>query len=465
MREFGMLHPLHDVVVVLPGVMGSELRDKDGRVVWGTSMGSVVKGVLTRGKAIKRLRLPDGIGDSSAPDGVTATALLSDIHVIPGIWSVSVGYERMTKWFRETFDVVEVGRSSPLRPVNFVEFAYDWRLSNRASAAALNVTVEPILERFRAQPGHADAKLVLIGHSMGGLVARYFVDVIGGHEITRKVITLGTPHRGAVNALVSLVNGVSKGFGPLKIDLTDLARSLPSLHQLVPEYACVETSKGLRKTTEVVVPEINSARLADAMRFHDQLRVGAEAHSDAYESHPILARTQPTDTTVRFVDGEVKTLRTIEGRTEGGDGTVPRLSASPYGVVPSSPIHRYVMEKHGGLPANDPLLVELEGALTAGDVVARGADFDLGVACDDLLVVGESLDVTIEAESDLVVDARVHDAEGSVVAQAIAADTGGNVYSVRFDDLAPGRYSLLVSVRGSSDTVTSPIVVAQIEGD
>lgn len=460
-----MLHPLQDVVVVLPGVMGSELRDKNGRVVWGTSMGSVVKGVLTRGKAIKRLRLPDGIGDANAPDGVVATALLPDIHVIPGIWSVSVGYESMTKWFRETFDVVEAGHSSPSRPVNFVQFAYDWRLSNRASAAALGATVEPILEQFRAKPGHADAKLVLIGHSMGGLVARYFVDVMGGHEITRKVITLGTPHRGAVNALVSLVNGVSKGFGPLKIDLTDLSRSLPSLHQLLPEYACVETSNGLRKTTEVVVPELDSVQLKDAMRFHDQLRVGAAAHSAAYESHPILARTQPTDTTVRIVGGEVQTLRTIEGRSEGGDGTVPRLSASPYGVVPSSPIHRYVMEKHGGLPANDPLLVELEGVLTARHLVARGIDFDLGVVCDDLLIAGQALDVTIEAESDLVVEAIVNDADGSIVTQAIAVDNGDNAYSVRFDDLAPGRYALRVSARGGNNAVTSPVVVVNIEDD
>lgn len=460
-----MLQPLDDVVVVLPGIMGSELRDKDGHVVWGTSMGSVVKGVLTRGKAIKRLKLPDGIGDSKAPDGVVATALLPDIHVIPGIWSVSVGYENMLQWFRDTFDTVEAGKGASSRPVNFVPFPYDWRLSNRASAAALKTAVEPILERFRAQPGHRDAKLVLIGHSMGGLVARYFVDVMGGHEITSKVITLGTPHRGAVNALVSLVNGVSKGFGPLKIDLTGLARSLPSLYQLLPEYACIEASGGLRKTTEVVVPDVESARLADAMRFHQELRAGARSHAAAYDSHPILARTQPTDTTARLVNGEVKTLRTIEGRTEGGDGTVPRLSASPYGVVPSSPIHRYVMEKHGGLPANAPVLVELEGVLTARDVIARAADFDLGVACDDVLLAGQPLDVTIEAESDLVVDASVHAVDGTVVSQVVAADEGDNVYAARFDDLAPGRYALRVGVRGSDDVVTSPIAVAQLGED
>ena len=51
------------IVVVLPGIMGSALADRDGKEVWGTSLGSIVKGVLTRGAAIKRLQLPDGIGD------------------------------------------------------------------------------------------------------------------------------------------------------------------------------------------------------------------------------------------------------------------------------------------------------------------------------------------------------------------------------------------------------------------
>ena len=176
-----MKHPLNDLVVVLPGIMGSSLADPDGKEVWGTSLGSIVKGVLTRGAAIKRLQLPVGIGDDPAPDGVTATRLMPDIHVIPGIWSVSIGYERLVAWFRETFDVIEANGAPTPGAANFVQFPYDWRLSNRASAAALARRVEPLLEQLRAEPGRADAKVVFVGHSMGGLVARYYVDVLGGH--------------------------------------------------------------------------------------------------------------------------------------------------------------------------------------------------------------------------------------------------------------------------------------------
>ena len=107
-----MKHPLQDVVVVLPGIMGSALADESGHEVWGTSLGTLAKGVLTGARAIKRLQLPPGIGDAAAPDGVVATHLLDDIHVIPGIWTVTIGYDRQMQWFRDTFDVVEAGDTS-----------------------------------------------------------------------------------------------------------------------------------------------------------------------------------------------------------------------------------------------------------------------------------------------------------------------------------------------------------------
>ena len=131
-----MAEQLRDVVVVLPGIMGSVLRDAHGDDVWKLSAGSILKGLLGRGKAIKRLQLPDGIGDDHPGDGVTATALMPDMHVVPGIWTVTVGYERLLAWFRESFDVVEADPRDPDRVVNFVQFPYDWRLSNRYNARA-----------------------------------------------------------------------------------------------------------------------------------------------------------------------------------------------------------------------------------------------------------------------------------------------------------------------------------------
>lgn len=45
-----------------------------------------------------------------------------------------------------------------------------------------------------------DERLVLIGHSMGGIVSRYWVEELGGDELTIGVVLLGTPNRGTPSA-------------------------------------------------------------------------------------------------------------------------------------------------------------------------------------------------------------------------------------------------------------------------
>jgi alpha-beta hydrolase superfamily lysophospholipase len=474
-----MPEQLDNVVVVLPGIMGSVLRDAHGDDVWELSAGSILKGVFGRLRGLKALQLPEGIGDDHPGDGVTAPALMPDMHVVPGIWTVTIGYDRLDRWFKDTFDIVEADPKHPDarpvhpdRPVNYVRFPYDWRLSNRYNAKQLRQAVEPVLERFRSVRGHGDAKLVFVGHSMGGLVARYYTDVLGGHEITAKVITLGTPHRGAVNALDSLVNGVRKGIGPIGLDLTALARSLPALHQLLPEYACIESANGLLKTTETTLPDLDTAMVADAMRFHDELRDGAAANAQHYAAHPILARTQPTATTARIVDGKIESIRTIrndQGHDEDqkGDGTVPRLSAAPYGVVGDSPTIRYVMDKHGALPKNEAALVELGGVLTGSEWRPRAVPFPIGVACaEDVLVAGEALDATIEHEQGraltaMVVGAAAAGTKLQRVEQPVPLTDHGDGNAVaRVAGLAAGCYEFRVRATAPAEaTVVTPFVV------
>lgn len=61
-------------------------------------------------------------------------------------------------------------------------------------ARLIDTKVRRLLDRTGAQDIH------IIGHSMGGLVARYLVQNAGGSEYTRTVITLGTPHHGTGTA-------------------------------------------------------------------------------------------------------------------------------------------------------------------------------------------------------------------------------------------------------------------------
>jgi triacylglycerol esterase/lipase EstA (alpha/beta hydrolase family) len=51
-------------------------------------------------------------------------------------------------------------------------------------------------------------KVDLVAHSMGGLVARYYIDCLGGEQHVERLVTLGTPHNGTLLwALSSFMSG------------------------------------------------------------------------------------------------------------------------------------------------------------------------------------------------------------------------------------------------------------------
>lgn len=60
-----------------------------------------------------------------------------------------------------------------------------------ALAEAVRDEVERIYARHPGMP-----RLVVIGHSQGGLIASWWVKRLGGDRRVRAVVTLGTPHRG-----------------------------------------------------------------------------------------------------------------------------------------------------------------------------------------------------------------------------------------------------------------------------
>ncbi|MFD4191804.1 esterase/lipase family protein [Amycolatopsis thermoflava] len=76
-----------------------------------------------------------------------------------------------------------------------VSFSYSLLLRDvRSAAARLAEQIEQLCEVTGA------AKLDLVGHSLGGLIARYYVQRLGGHERVDTVVTVGTPHGGTVAA-------------------------------------------------------------------------------------------------------------------------------------------------------------------------------------------------------------------------------------------------------------------------
>jgi len=57
-----------------------------------------------------------------------------------------------------------------------------------------------LLEGYDTEGLLSQSKAVLVGHSMGGLVARAFVTFEGGDKFVRTIVTLGSPHQGTLKS-------------------------------------------------------------------------------------------------------------------------------------------------------------------------------------------------------------------------------------------------------------------------
>ena len=465
----------NDLVVVLPGITGSTLGVKgdDGspasdNLIWAPSAGAVWK-LLTGGPSILDKVLPEGIGDEHPGDGVEPVALMPDVHVLPGIWTPIRGYDVLVK----SLETQGYSRDGAGRAPSLITYAYDWRLSNRYNGQRLKSVVEPALERLRGQGGaYADAKVVFICHSMGGLVARWYIEKCGGAEVTRKLITLGTPWRGATDALEQLVNGVKKGIGPLSLDLTAFSRSMPSLFQLLPEYACIAAGDGWVKTTEVPVPNVSTAMVTDAMLFHTDLQAAETARAASRTTtHMVVGVRQPSQTTVTLRDGKAYTSQTFGSDNDYGDGTVSLTGAVGLGEALDTNLAVRVPEQHTNLQCNQVVLDQIQEILTAKPVRRRDElkDTRVRATVPDLVTGGRALKVTFDLESELGGDepprkamaVTVRSSRGTVLARVEpTVRTGHGVAS--FADLPPGTHTVVVEGAEKSSTVrpvTSTTVV------
>lgn len=172
------------VVVVLPGIMGSELSVGNAPI-W------MRVGALSRGR-LNALAM--------GSTGVEATGLLGS------------GYAAICDYLKQTHEVVP--------------FPYDWRLPLEQSAQALREQIEGLLPLAEA----AGQPIRLLAHSMGGLVVRTMLITDAGRAVWERMcrhadarfVMLGTPSRGshAISAMLMGRDALVK-----KLALVDLRNS------------------------------------------------------------------------------------------------------------------------------------------------------------------------------------------------------------------------------------------------
>jgi pimeloyl-ACP methyl ester carboxylesterase len=225
--------------------------------------------------------------------------------------------------------------------------AFDWRLGIDALARELAAR----LEREHA----VDAQLV--GHSMGGIVARAAL-ALAPDRIAR-VVQIGAPNFGSFAPVLAL-RGVYPTVRKLAaLDLKHTAedharlifRTLPSLHELLPSPL---------RVTDIDLFDVASWP-DDELRPTAQMLLAAHAaqlrwpHGDPRCLHIVGVRQETVTGLRRKRDGFDFVV------TRGGDGTVPLALA----VLPGSQAW-YVAEKHGGLPNNGRVISAVADLLRSG---------------------------------------------------------------------------------------------------
>ena len=433
-----------DIVVLIPGITGSVL-ERNGKDVWATSAGAVLRGLFSRGDTIQDLRLGDDPPDvDDLGDGVTATKLVGDVHIFPGLWKID-GYGKVAKRLQQRLRLVP-GET-------YFELPYDWRRDNRVAARKLQRELGTWLGRRRQT--HPEAKAVLIAHSMGGVIARYFIEVLGGAADTRALITFGTPYRGSLNALDSLVNGVEK----LRVvDLTELTRSFTSIHQLLPIYPCYAESDAsalirLKEASELPGIDVERVRAADA--FHREIeqavadnQAAAGAGVERYSIKPVVGIDQPTNQSARRDGDRVELLRSRDGDDESGDGTVPRVSATP--IEAGEREAAFAATRHASLQNADAVLTHVHGVLTQprdlGAIKAVGAPTTLSLDVDDLFLSDEPVRFAVRASAPgEALDAVVTNTETAAEKTLKLPPTDEDWRQAELAPLPPGTYRVTVT--------------------
>ncbi|MFF2328525.1 MULTISPECIES: hypothetical protein [unclassified Streptomyces] len=406
----------HDLVVFVPGILGTRLT-RDGKDVWNQSKQALLS-LRNPGTAAQGLTLPEGIGDEAPeePFALDADQLLKGPEAFPGFLSC-LGYPDVRTalgWTDESR-----GGKGP-HPKQYVVFPYDWRLSNRLTAHRLRARAEAALDEWRHiapevyPEAHDDPpRLVLIAHSMGGLVSRYYLECLGGREHTRALVTLGTPFEGAAKALRVLTGHawepqrvttrVVERVLSVNAGLAALARSFPSVAQLLPVYGAVlEAGRRKRRLlTSVPVPDLPSPLVDEAFGFHQEINDAWERNqagltAPPYRVHCFVGTGHPTTHGVVVgVDGSLEFPTHFDNEGDwSGDGTVPKGSGIARWTLEREDEVLWNGERHAGMAGAESLrhqLAAIRGSRPTRQMLSGDTAFGLDVP--ELAVAGEPFSV------------------------------------------------------------------------
>ncbi len=327
--------------VIVPGLLGSELRGPDGREAW-----------LNSGNALgyHDLRLPIKLPLRESRDALVAGGLIGADAVLPRLFG-----------FTEYADILALletaGFHRDARPggghgaVHHI-FTYDWRRDLVESAGVLGEALDARAD----EKGDPDARFNLIAHSMGGLLARYYLRYGGaepGGPVTwagarriENLILVATPSGGSIPALDAILNGNRVGLSSTTLAADVIAR-MPSIYQLLPPRG---TSPLVNTAAEPLDVDLHSPKLWEE-RGWGPWRPGSNGSEQEFTA-ALLERAGAFHAALAKTPGSACPVRVV---ALGGD-CLPTLTRT------------LISEKRGAAPRTEPRTrKESEAMFEAGD--------------------------------------------------------------------------------------------------
>ena len=254
--------PDRNPVIVIPGILGSRLIDpKTDTLVWGAFGTGSADPNSTGGARLIALPMQPGVPldqlrDRVVPDGALGRVRVSifglplELEAYASILA-TLGVGGYTDQTLGGNAAVDYGTDH----YTCFQFDYDWRRDNVESAALLLEFIgekrafvqQHLAEDHGGEPGDYDVKFDLVAHSMGGLLARYMLRygdtppeaalregvTWKGAEHVERVVLVGVPNAGSVDALASLVGGLKPSPFHDRYDAA-LLGTMPAIYQVLP---------------------------------------------------------------------------------------------------------------------------------------------------------------------------------------------------------------------------------------
>lgn len=133
-------------------------------------------------------------------DSLRTNDMIADpVVIIPGImgsatqYAGGIGQMKLDPIFH-TYDnlVLSFKKNGYVENINLFYFPYEWRNKNSLTADDLKIKIQDVKNKTKI------SKVDLAAHSMGGLIARNYIENPNGYQNdVDQMVTLGTPHKGS----------------------------------------------------------------------------------------------------------------------------------------------------------------------------------------------------------------------------------------------------------------------------